>query len=209
MDLMVKMGDVDALLKKFDDLPRVQEAALVSGLNKLGRSTFTEAKRVITRRYNIKSGDVANRTRLIGARRETRQKDPRHFVMIVAKGEGFPLFEFGGLPRRPYPQKGVPVTARKTATVKILKDAPRRKVTRDYDSGRLPFVAQMRSGHVGIFVGKYSGNFKENRIREIYSTLSVADMLAGRIGLLRQFTRDKGLAIFKSELRYWLLRAKG
>lgn len=193
----------DALAAKFRSVPRVVEKATASALNKLGRQGATAAKRSITDTYNVKSGDAATAITVTPAKASYSGRDPQLFVAITARGDRLGLHKFGGLPALPPNQKGVPVSRRKTPTVKILKKAPRRPVTPDKNTGHGPFVARMRSGHVGIFVRTDRWTQKRQAIRELKSR-GLAEMFQ-KTGTkaLDKMLAEKGRAQLEHELEYY------
>lgn len=199
-----KLQGYDELKAKFAKLPGVINKATASALNKIGRQGVTAAKRSITSTYNIKSGDAAKGLNITAAKGSG--NDPRLFVVITARGDRIGLHKFGGLPTAPTSQVGVPVLRRKLATVKILKAASRRAVTRDAPTGHMPFVARMQSGHIGIFVrtGLPAATKSGESIRELKSR-GVAEIFR-KTGTkaIDKLLAEKGRSMLEHEVNYYL-----
>ena len=169
MLVVKKIEGLAELQAQFKTFPREVERGMASGLNRLGRSSVTASRTAMRQRYNIKSADINKGITRVPARAGSDSKGrSRLFTVIFGKGSRLGLHKFGGLPKEPK-QEGIPVARRKPPTVKILKNAPRRKVQPDQYTQHKPFVARMTTGfgvsevnHVGIFVrtAKWAANNK-------------------------------------------------
>jgi hypothetical protein len=197
-----RLQGYDELKAKFAGLPSVVNKATASALNKIGRQGVTAAKRSITNTYNIKSGEAAKGVNFTAAKASG--ADPRLFVVITARGDRIGLHKFGGLPTTPPSQAGVPVLRRKLATVKILKAASRRSVTRDAPTGHMPFVAGMRSGHIGIFVRTGEKSAGKEKIRELKSRGIAEIFQKAGIKAIDRLLAEKGRSMLEHELSYFL-----
>jgi len=215
-----KLQGIEDLTAKFKNMPRVVEKATASALNELGKSGVAAAKKGITAIYNIKSGDVAKAIKSVPAKASYGGKGNRLFTVLYIKGGRLGLHKFGGLPKYPPSQKGIPVNRRRRPTVKILKAAGRRPAYAD-STGHGPFVARMTSGfggsetdHVGIFARtnkKRAGDpwrggtpgTRHQVIREI-KTKGIAERFAshGR-DALDKLLAEKGAAVFQRKLNYF------
>ncbi len=193
----IKVSGISNILESLNDIPRVIERAAVSALNKIADQSVTAASNKIREVFNIKARDVKSQVAIDKARALSGGKERRLFAVIRVKGKGWPLYDFGALPKEPFSQKGIPVSARKTATVKILQKQARRPVVAK--AGYVPFVARLGSGHVGIFESRKG----TRKIRELFSVGPV-DMFAsaGKDAVMR-ICSEKGATIFQHEIEYF------
>lgn len=105
--------------------------AIAAALNRVSEGLKTEAARIVRKKYNIRAGDVRER----GNIKVTRANMSRLEILLTSTGRNIPLIRFSTTPNSP-------------RSVKVVKAAVKR-------SGKKPipgaFVAQMRSGHIGVF----------------------------------------------------------
>jgi hypothetical protein len=210
MNISLKMEGVEALLKRLQDFPKLQEKALINAMNVLGRAAAKEAKKGIVEEYNIKSRDLGEGIGLLPARGGT---DKRLYTIITAKGTRIPLYDFGALPTAPASQKGIPVKSRKPATVKVLKKGGRHPVFRSAQTGNGPFLATMTKGfdgsgtnHTGIFVRMDKrlrnkiGKGTHQVIREVRAEGIPAMFLKIGGEAMRQLVMTKGAGILRQKI---------
>lgn len=201
-----KLQGFDELAANFRHIPKVVEKATVSALNKIGQQGVTAAKRSITDVYNLKSSDAASAIIFTRAQAASSVRDARVFVVVTARGDRLSLHKFGGSPKTPPSQLGVPVARRKAPTVKILKAAPRRTVTRDTSTGHMPFVAGMKSGHIGIFVRSDEKSRGKEKIRELKSRGIAEIFKKTGIAAIDKLLAEKGKSMLEHEFNYYLDR---
>jgi hypothetical protein len=223
LHIIGKLNGYDELTAKFRDMPSVIEKATVSALNKLGTRGLTATKKGIGEVYNVEKDDIAKMVTRVPAKRAYGGKQSRLFTTIIAKGSRIPLMKFGGQPSTPANQRGVQVSQRIHPTVKIMRQAGARQVTRDSGTGHMPFVARMRSGfggsttdHVGIFVrtDKWAegnrwrgGKARHQVIRQLMSK-GIAELFASKgRAQLDALVVEKGSTIMAASLQQFLEKA--
>lgn len=210
MRIDISLEGIDDTLAGLDLLDRAVVQGVVSGLNKIGAQGVTQSVRSITRMFNIKTGEVKKGVRLIRARAGGRGGG-RMFATIRAADGSFPLYKFGGRPREPVSQRGIPKAAgrggkgggrpypgRRRASFKLRRAGARMEVPHG-------FLVRTRSGRVGIFERTGPGSMP---IREMRS-VGVASMfqMSARSALDR-LMRDKGPGILRHEIAYRVERAR-
>ncbi|OLN21405.1 hypothetical protein BTO30_14895 [Domibacillus antri] len=121
-----------ALIEVPNGLPK----AVMRAVNRSAQSARTEAGRAARQEYHIKQADVTSTIRI------HRASMGDFGASVVSKGSVIPLIKFRVNPKAPNPKRKRPITAR------VKKGG----------GGPIPgaFVAQMRSGYIGVFsrVGK-------------------------------------------------------
>lgn len=141
VSLSVDQARLDELKKVLAHIPRGAETALARALNRALEGARREAIDGITRRYAVKSSYLRDRKfRILKA------KPGNLAAWIIASSPKVPVGKFVLKPGNPPRQKGIPVKARKTASSEILQGN-----VREWPHA---FIAQMRSGHVGLFSRK-------------------------------------------------------
>ncbi|MFA5100530.1 MAG: hypothetical protein WC547_06590 [Candidatus Omnitrophota bacterium] len=213
MQISLKIQGADALLKKLQGLPKLQERALVNALNVIGRAAQKEAKKGIQAEYNIKSADLSKAVDLIPARTGAVGKQ-RLFVMIDVWGSRLQLYKFGARPVAPKSQKGISVQKRKPVSILVRKSQGRHPVHRSRVTGYMPFLAKMKSGHTGIFVRTEEestralpGKRKEFRKPQVYQMIreltaeGLPAMFKKRGGdAMRKWVREHGADILREKI---------
>lgn len=129
--------------------------AFVSAMNRVSTGLRTEAVRKVRETYVIKAGDVRKTIKI------TKANPARMEMMMVSRGRNIPLIKFRTTPRQPRsrPPKVLKAQVKKAGGKKPIPGA---------------FVAQMRSGHIGVF--ERSGK-RRLPIRELYGP-AVPSMLS-------------------------------
>lgn len=112
----------------------VRDKAAVRALNRAGVTVRAEASREITQIYNLKAATAKAQIRIVHASRA------RLKLELIASGRPIPLYQFDAKQRR----KGL-------VSVHVRRDGPRKVVKGNPQYVGAPFVATMKSGHVGIF----------------------------------------------------------
>lgn len=150
----IKLEGVDKALKMFD--PDNVRKAANAALNRVAGAGRTEASRLIRQEYNIKASRVNQFLRL-----EVRAKGYDMEAVISGRGLGIALAYFdakqagfklmgegAGTMRTKYLSR----TGRKSGdvTVRVKRSSGKKVVDPKY--GNRPFLAQMKSGHIGVFV---------------------------------------------------------
>lgn len=210
----ITLEGVDATLVNLDLMDKAVGRGVVSGLNKIGAQGRTLSVRSITGFYNIKAKDIKQGVSLTRARAASGRSRGRMFASIRAKAGSFPLMSFGGLPKEPVSQKGIPrgtgkgrggggrpYPGRRRASIKMRKQGSRIEV-------RHGFLVRTRGGRVGIF--QRTGQFRGKRevIREMRSIGVAAMFRTSSVKALNRLMRDKGPAILRHEIGYHLSRAR-
>lgn len=115
-----------------DGVPKV----IVRAINRAAESARTEASRKVREKYYVKHSDVISTIKIYKA------SPADYSATIISKGHVLALPKFRVTPREPEPKR------KKSIIVRVKRGG----------GGPLPgaFVAQMKSGHVGVFkrVGK-------------------------------------------------------
>ena len=210
MRIDISLEGIDDTLAGLDLLDRAVVQGVVSGLNKIGAQGVTQSVRSITRMFNIKSREVKKGVRLIRARAGGRGGG-RMFATIRAADGSFPLYKFGGRPREPVSQRGIPKAAgrggkgggrpypgRRRASFKLRRAGARMEVPHG-------FLVRGRGGRVGIFerTGPRSMPIREMRSVGVASMFQMSARSA-----LDRLMRDKGPGILRHEIAYRVERAR-
>ena len=210
MRIDISLEGIDDTLAGLDLLDRAVVQGVVSGLNKIGAQGVTQSVRSITRMFNIKAREVKKGVRLIRARAGGRGGG-RMFATIRAKAGSFPLYKFGGRPREPVSQRGIPKAAgrggkgggrpypgRRRASFKLRRAGARMEVPHG-------FLVRGRGGRVGIFerTGPRSMPIREMRSVGVASMFQMSARSA-----LDRLMRDKGPGILRHEIAYRVERAR-
>ena len=211
MRIDISLEGIDDTLAGLDLLDRAVVQGVVSGLNKIGAQGVTQSVRSITRMFNIKTGEVKKGVRLIKARAASARREGRMFATIRAKAGSFPLYKFGGRPREPVSQRGIPKAAgrggkgggrpypgRRRASFKLRRAGARMEVPHG-------FLVRGRGGRVGIYerTGPRSMPIREMRSVGVASMFQMSARSA-----LDRLMRDKGPGILRHEIAYRVERAR-
>lgn len=164
-----------AIIKQID---KALNDAVRRTVNKLIVKGRNVASRKVREVYNIKASDLKKHTKI---RRATRGSPE---AQIIIRGKKIPVFAFGARQTR----RGVTIRIKKSGGRKTIEHA---------------FIAQMSSGHTGVFVRVGA---KRVPIRELMS-ISPAKMfeLEGERELKKLVERELG-STFKHELDFSLGR---
>jgi hypothetical protein len=158
------------------NIDKALNQAAVSTANKMIRKGNTAANKKVREVYNIKTATLNKYTKVY------RASKIRPDAQIVIRGRRMPLFGFGARQTR----RGV--------TIRVKRTTGRRTVLH-------AFIAQMPSGHQGIFIRKTKGRLP---IRELY-TVSPAKMfeVEGEKAFKEIIDRDVGKT-FDHELQFYM-----
>lgn len=121
--------------------------AFSAALNRVSTGIRTEAVRKVRETYIIKAGDVRKTIKI------TKANPARLEILMVSRGGNIPLINFRTTPSKP----------NTTRRPKVLKAQVKKQGSKKPIPGA--FVAQMRSGHIGVF--ERSGK-RRLPIRELY-----------------------------------------
>jgi hypothetical protein len=208
MRIDISLEGIDDTLAGLDLLDRAVVQGVVSGLNKIGAQGVTQSVRSITRMFNIKTGEVKKGVRLIKA---SARREGRMFATIRAADGSFPLYKFGGRPREPVSQRGIPKAAgrggkgggrpypgRRRASFKLRRAGARMEVPHG-------FLVRGRGGRVGIYerTGPRSMPIREMRSVGVASMFQMSARSA-----LDRLMRDKAPGILRHEIAYRVERAR-
>jgi hypothetical protein len=156
------------------------ERAAVRTVNQLLLKSRTQGTKKVRETYNIKAGALKKQTTL----RRAKPKFPLGYLEV--KGRALPVYLFG--PRHDRNKPG--------ASVRILRTEGRKII-------RGSFIAQMKSGHVGVFMRK---TVQRLPIKELY-TVGPAKMFEARTtGLFNKLVAREGPKLFRTNLNFYLAR---
>ncbi|MED4572842.1 phage tail protein [Brevibacillus agri] len=155
-----QMAKAERLLRH---IPDAAPTALARAINRAAESARTAAARKVRETYFIRHKDVTDTIKIRGA------SPTKLSASVVSSGSVFPLTAFRVSPKRPQPQKAANVRWQKGKAFKVVARVKRG------EGGPIKsaFVAQMRSGHVGVF--KRAG--KERKPIDQFYGPSVPQML--------------------------------
>lgn len=168
------------------------EKATVRALNRTATTVRAEAAKAIRARYNIKSSEAKDRIKVTPANKFRLQ------AVITASGRRTPLILFDAkMAARASGKRGI---AAGDVTVRVLQ-ASGRKVVKG-SIGRRPFIATMKSGHVGVFV-RTGG--RRLPIRELFSvSLPQAFTQRAILAALRQVIAERFPVEMRRQTQYLL-----
>jgi len=169
------------------------EKATISALNKIATQGMTQGRKAITETYNIKNADVKPAFKLIRARKDN------PIATIRARGDtSLPLFKFGGLPKAPVSQAGIPAPykRRRKASAKVLKKGTRERF-------RHAFVAKMGS-EVSIYERTTGKRLPVRKLRAIGIPAMFENV---SVKAIDGIVRAKGQQIYEHEAGYYLDKA--
>ena len=170
MELYIQSSDLKKAEDFLQSFGKHAFKSVAMAMNQTITGVRTDANRAIRENYNVKAS-VINKTMTIT---RARPNPNRMYAVLESSGNPIPLINFGARPSIPTKRKpgvGVSVLVKKTGGRKVIPGS---------------FVAQMKSGHIGIYTrtgqpkkrvsaGKYKGQMREP-IKQLYS-LSVPAML--------------------------------
>ena len=207
MKVEIELKGVKEALEMFD--PKIVIQAGRTAINRTAQSARTHASKKIREEYNIKAGRLKDYL-VVSARAK---KDDLSAV-ITGKGRGLALSYFDArqegqrilstgkgksrtstLVRRGRRSPGaVSVLVKKTGGRKIVSGNPR------------PFLAQMKSGHIGVFARTGKEKFP---IRELYGP-GVGGLFGSKRIMegTRAVVQERFVKEFNHQLTYYLARAR-
>ena len=155
--------DANDLKRAFSELAMIPDAApkaITAAINKGVARANTLIKRNIAQIYNIKQKDIAKSLRVEKGRPTNSTQfwlshTGKNYLAggVIASGYRVAWSKFGMRPKEPPKQLGVKIENREKISVQILKKG--RRVTLNH-----PFMARMKSGHIGIFLGGDSSKLR-------------------------------------------------
>ncbi len=185
MEIKVQLDGVKEALELFS--PRLVKAAMKSTMVKLASGTRTRIDQKIREGYNIKRSDLMKAIRI---KPVTNPMEAELIIQDEDPKRPPGIFKFGGRAAVQTPE-GTWIEVRKGKGVRVISQA---------------FIANMPSGHKGVFIRLRGGKGKGGRvarmpIREIYGpriTSLVADDIIQRT--IQQYLDDKSQGIFDHEI---------
>jgi len=182
-------SQLEAALETYDKMADEVKKAAARALNRTITTVRAESARMVSRRYNIKVGDVKDAMHIFSANSTTLQ------ARASTRGRFFRLINFGARPLK----RGVSVAVTRGRR-EVLQNA---------------FIAQMKSGHIGVFtreedhlaniIGKRGKPIKKFRLRERY-TISIPGSLGVEVieDVIRKIGASALTKNFEHELSYRL-----
>jgi hypothetical protein len=205
MDFDIKLEGFDTLQAKLD--PNIARQAARSAINKMADRTKNEASRKIREEYNIPAARLNEYLRVTA-----RATDSGLFAIISGQGLGVALYYFSarqsnmaiiGAGAGRFREKFVWHKKGSHAgpvTVQIKKAGGRKEVSSRFGAAK-PFIAQMKTGHIGVFErpGK-----ERLPIKPLYGP-GVSKLFAAKQiqDLLKKFVNENFPDIFNHELDYY------
>lgn len=143
VDVRIGMDEreLNAILSELRGIPGAMKKAEMSAVRKTTKSGKSKVSRMIRKDVNLKKANVDKRIK-------TKLPSTEPSGRITINNRGFPLIEYGGSPKQPVSQKGVPVSKRKPRrgpSWKVLKKGGRHR-------GRNHFITRDGRGEVHIMV---------------------------------------------------------
>ncbi len=192
----IKLEGVDKALKQFD--PKIVLRAAKNAVNDVADSGKAEVKRQLVAEYGIQPGKISKYLKVIGA------KQYQISATIVGIGKGLLLSYFkpkqegviANKKRFKYKGKG---RARGGAVTVDIRG--RKQVGEKY--GNKPFIARMKTGHVGVFVRKG----EERKPIESMFGPGVGGGFGSKkvMPIVQRLIKEK----FPARFNYWLTRYRG
>lgn len=159
----IKIQGIDKIISNLD--PSIARKAIVTALNRTTASAKTAIKRTIRETYTLKASVIEKALKVEKANYSKLYTEIRSSFLEGTK-KAFPLFSFEARPVEISARARVPVS------VRIRKDRGRKRVKGSPHLTGKPFVAQMKSGHKGIFQripGTQMAKKKKEKIQELYT----------------------------------------
>jgi hypothetical protein len=203
----IKLEGVEQALKQFD--PKIVIRAANSAINDVAKQGKNEAERIIKSEYNIKPSRLKQFLKLT-----SKAKGNSLEATITGRGLGLALsyFDIKQIGRsirdlKIGTQKFKSVITKRgqryggVVTALVKRSGGRKVVTGKYDNK--PFIAQMKTGHIGVWVRKDKGR---KPIEQLYGP-----GVGGLFGTLNVMDRTKKIINdkFAPRFSYWLNRYKG
>jgi hypothetical protein len=169
--------------------PQLTNRAVSSTLNKLAGQAKTKASSTIRETYNVKAGDLS-KSLIVEKATPSNQT-----ASIVGRGKaGIPLLLFGGRWTRPAKGKRGKIKGSTIGASVEVKRSQRKIIPET-------FIAQMKSGHQGIFK---RASKKRLPIKELFGPQPALLLgLPNVVESVRELIRDKAIEIFRHEFDYY------
>jgi len=163
------------------DIEKASLNALRSTINKLLNKGQTAANKKVREVYNVKAKDLRDRTII------KRATNSRVEGFLIVRGRRMPVVVFGARQTK----RGVSVLIKRTGGRKLIKSS---------------FLAQMKSGHLGVY--QRLGN-KRLPIKELF-TIDIAKMyeVEGST-ILQGMVEREGSKLLKNEMKFYLEKSQG
>ena len=159
--------DAKDLKRAFSELAMIPDAApkaITGAINKGVARANTLIKRHIAQIYNIKQKDIAKSLRVVKARPTNSTQfwlshTGTNYLAggVLSSGYRVAWSKFGMKPIEPPKQLGVKVKNRKKISIQFLKKGRRVELNH-------PFMARMKSSHIGIFIRGDSSKLRRDEI---------------------------------------------
>lgn len=201
-------SDIADIRRRFANVPeRVIKPATVRALNRAATTVRSEAVKEIRATYNLPSKNISSAISIIKA------THARLVATIRASGPRIPLYAFDGKPSydsfrilsdgfrgRSKKSKRKPPRI----TVRVSKSRGRTVVKGSPELKGSPFIARMRTGHVGIFQRKSDERLP---IKELFS-VDVPSMFAVKriVNKLEAVGRTRFAVVLRQELKFRTVR---
>lgn len=159
----IAIQGIDKIISNLDS--SIARKAVVAALNRTTASAKTAIKRTIRETYTLKTQAIERALKVEKANYSKLRTEIRSSFLDGIK-KALPLFSFEARPVEISARAKVPVS------VRIRKDKGRRRVKGAPHLTGKPFVAQMPSGHKGIFQripGTQMAKKKKEKIQELYT----------------------------------------
>lgn len=181
-------SNIGAVIKSMEAIAeKHRPPAIARALNRAAVSVRAEASRRIRERYNLRAGTV-NRELTV-----SRASPSRLVAVVRARGKPVALAEFNARQSKAKKVKG-------QVTVQVLRAGGRKVVRGNPRLKGKPFIATMKSGHVGIFQRVDKSRLP---IRELFS-ISVPKAMSSRAieNAIRKVAFDRFTKEFRREIAF-------
>ncbi len=148
IEIKIDTKELERVEKMLSNVPQGMEKATSSAINRTLQMTRTSATRKVRETYDIKAKDVRGTIKMNRAGKSNLQG------AMISRGGAIPLMKFKINPSKPNPKRRKPVFA---------------SVKRSGGNIKSAFVAEMDSGHTGVFERVGKARFP---IRELYGPSS-------------------------------------
>jgi hypothetical protein len=133
--------ELRSILSELQGMPEALKKAEVSAVRRTTKTGKSKTSQILRKDINLKKDKVDSRIKL-------KMPSSEPVGVITISNVGFPLIEYGGLPKEPPSQQGVPVSKRRPRggpSWKVFKKKPRVR-------GRNMFIQRDKRGQVHIMV---------------------------------------------------------
>lgn len=187
-------GDMSVALRAVDRITEsIRDTATVRALNRAATTVRAEARKEIRARYNLQAARVNKVIQIRQASRTNLQ------ATVFAKDARLALALFGA---RGFKRRG-------DVTVQVLRRGARRVVKGNPNLPGKPFIATMKSGHVGIFQRTQASRpYSKPIMEELFSISIPGALVNSSIGqTLQRVAKKRFNEEFRRELAF--RRARG